>query len=325
MFTTELPHFTRLRRLRKSPATRTLIEETTLPRSALIAPLFLTDVDAFVGPIEALPGISRWTLSSILFEIDRLGQRGIDKIALFPLIDPEKKTDVGCEAWNEHGLIQTAIRTIKAQFPDVCLFSDVALDPYTTHGHDGIVSERGTIENDLTVDALVRQALSQAEAGADFVAPSDMMDGRVRAIRLALDAAGFSDVGILSYAAKYASSLYGPFRSALNTKLSFGDKKTYQLNPANAKEALREGREDEREGADLLMVKPALSYLDIIQTLSQSLDLPVGAYHVSGEYAMVMAAHQQGLLDARAVFHEHLLSIRRAGAHFIYTYAYDLL
>jgi len=294
-------------------------------KSSLIAPLFITDVDEFAGPIDPLPGINRLSLEELLNEIDHLGQTGIDKIALFPLISPQKKTEIGSEAWNDRGLIQTAIRSIKSSFPDVCIFSDIALDPYTTHGHDGIVTNGQEIDNDLTIEALKRQAISQAEAGADFVAPSDMMDGRVQEIRKALDHVGLSQTGILSYTAKYASSLYGPFRTAINTKLSFGDKRTYQMNPANKREALLEAMTDVQEGADLLMVKPALSYLDVIQTLSENTHVPVGAYHVSGEYAMVMAAHNAGYLHAPDVFREHLLSIRRAGASFIYTYAYRLV
>lgn len=315
----------RLRRLRKSGAIRSLVEETTLLKTSIIVPLFITDVASFIGPIDPLPGIQRYSLDGLLKEIDFLTRSGFDKLALFPLIDPSKKDPSGSEASNPNGLIQTALRAIKHRFPHVCLFSDIALDPYTTHGHDGIINSSQEIDNDLTVEALQQQALSHADAGADFVAPSDMMDGRVQAIRNTLDTNNFYNTGILSYTAKYASSLYGPFRTAINTTLSFGDKKTYQMNPANKKEAFHEALIDQDEGADLLMVKPALSYLDIIHTLSESSLLPVGAYHVSGEYAMVMAAHKAGYLDAPSVLREHLLSIKRAGASFIYTYAYQML
>jgi porphobilinogen synthase len=245
---------------------------------------------------------------------------GIGAIALFPVIPPAQKDAIGSESHNPNGLVPRAVKAIKAAFPDLLVFTDVALDPYTTHGHDGIVDEAGRILNDETVAVLTQQALAQAEAGADFVAPSDMMDGRVGAIRQALDAAGFWQTGILAYSAKYASAYYGPFRDALDSAPQFGDKKTYQMDPANRREALKEALLDLAEGADVLMVKPALAYLDIIWQLKAQTQLPVAAYNVSGEYAMVKAAAEQGWIDERAIVLETLLGMKRAGADWILTY-----
>ena len=316
--------FKRHRRLRSSQAIRETLRENRLFPSDIVAPLFVTENSSSAGPITALPGINRYTEDSLLSHIEQICNLGITKIALFPEIDPLKKSADGREAYNEHSLVHTLIKTIKSNFPELLIFADVALDPYTSHGHDGIF-HNSQIHNDLTVEALTYQALSLATAGADFIAPSDMMDGRIAAIRKTLDTNNFQNTGILSYTAKYASALYGPFRSAINTSLTFGDKKTYQMDPANKQEAIREAISDIEEGADLLMVKPALSYLDIIHTLKEKTNTPVGAYHVSGEYAMVMAAHNAGYLDGPAVLKEHLLSIKRAGATFIYTYAYSLI
>ncbi len=313
---------TRLRRNRKSAAIRRLVRETELLPSDLIAPLFVTEGQR--SAIASLPGIERLPLEDLLREVERVHRWGVQAIALFPVIDPALKSEEGEEAWNPNGLIPRAIRALKREFPEVCLIADVALDPYTSHGHDGVV-RNGEIDNDETVEHLVQMALVQADAGIDVVAPSDMMDGRVGAIREALDEAGFTATSILAYSAKYASSLYAPFRDALGTRLAFGDKRTYQMDPANVREALLEARLDEQEGADMLMVKPALFYLDVIAKLRAQTEKPIAAYHVSGEYAMVMAAHQLGYLDAPAVFREALLSIKRAGADMILTYSVSVL
>jgi porphobilinogen synthase len=314
----------RLRRNRKSAAIRNMLQETRLHPSDLIAPLFVMEGTCSSLPIHSMPGVCRWSLDLLMKKVDSLVTAGIEAIALFPTIDPMLRSASAEEAWNPNGLIPRAIQTLKAQFPHVCIFSDVALDPYTSHGHDGIVDESGEILNDETVQCLIEMALVHAGAGVDFIAPSDMMDGRVHAIRKALDDHGYSQVGILSYSAKYASSLYAPFRDALNVRLKFGDKKSYQLNPANRREAILESILDEEEGADILMVKPALFYLDVIANLRRETNRPIAAYHVSGEYAMVMAAAQAGYLNATDVFREALLSIKRAGADLIFTYATDL-
>jgi porphobilinogen synthase len=313
----------RLRRNRRTQAIRNLVEETELNAADLIAPFFLLDGQQLSTPIASMPGIERLSLDLLLPKIERLQENGIQSIAIFPTIDPAQKSNSAEEAWNPNGLTARAIRTIKRDFPTLCLIADVALDPYTTHGHDGLVNAAGDILNDETIECLIRMALSQAEAGIDLIAPSDMMDGRIGAIRSALDEAGHTNVGLLAYSAKYASSLYAPFREAVNVRLQFGDKKTYQLNPANVREALLEAQLDEQEGADILMVKPALFYLDVISKLRAQTNRPIAAYHVSGEYAMVMAAAQAGYLDAPKVFFEALLSIKRAGADMIFTYAID--
>lgn len=311
----------RLRRNRKSEAIRKMVQETHLTPHDLVAPFFLIEGEKKRQPIESLPGIERLSIDLALKEAKELHERGIQSIALFPVIDPSLKSPEATEAWNPDGLLSRAIREMKFALPSLCIMADVALDPFTSHGHDGLVNEKGIILNDETVERLIEMALMQARAGIDFVAPSDMMDGRVGAIREALDDEGFHDVGILAYSAKYASALYGPFRDALNVKLTFGDKKTYQMDPANWREALLEAALDEEEGADILMVKPASLYLDIIARLKEQTRRPVAAYHVSGEYAMVMAAHQAGWLNADKVFYETLLSIKRAGADLIFTYA----
>lgn len=322
MFVEKPKDFVRMRRLRTHPAIRSMVQETHLLVHSIIAPLFITDQDEFAGPISTMPGIERYTLTTILPHLEDIASKGIDKIALFPLIHPHLKSPNGDEAWNEAGLIPRAIATIRHHFPDICIFTDIALDPYTSHGHDGIVIDN-RIDNDKTLEALTKQAICHAHAGADYLAPSDMMDGRITTLRKALDAHNLHHIGLLSYAVKFASSLYSPFRDAIQTSLSFGDKKTYQMNPANTKEAIREALIDVDEGADMLMVKPALSYLDIISRISNATDMPTGAYHVSGEYAMVMAAHKDKILDGPSVLYEHLLSIKRSGAQFIYTYAYN--
>jgi len=311
----------RPRRNRRSPAIRQLVEETVLRPADFVVPFFIREGENKQDPIESLPGLFRLSIDHVLREAESLHKKGIPSIALFPVIDPSKKDLNGSAALDENGLIPRAIETLKREIPSLCLITDIALDPFTSHGHDGIVNTQGHIINDATVDILSQMASLYAAVGADIVAPSDMMDGRIGAIRKKLDLNGFQEVGILAYTAKYASSLYSPFRDALGSSLQFGDKKTYQMNPANCREAVREAHLNAAEGADMLMVKPALFYLDIIAKLRETVHLPLCAYHVSGEYAMVMAAHQNGWLDAPKVFHEALLSIKRAGADFIFSYA----
>lgn len=311
----------RLRRNRKSEAIRNMVQETHLNLSDLIAPIFVIEGKKAGVPILSMPGIERLSVDLAVKEAEELYDRGIRSIALFPVIDPYLKTPGAEEAWNPDGLLARAIYEMKSALPELCIIADVALDPFSSHGHDGLASDKGEILNDRTVECLVKMSLMQARAGVDFVAPSDMMDGRVGAIRKALDEEGFEGVGIIAYSAKYASALYGPFRDALGVKLLFGDKRSYQMDPANCKEALFEAALDEKEGADILMVKPASLYLDVITKLKKQIKRPLAAYHVSGEYAMVLAAHQAGWLDAGKVFYETLLSIKRAGADLIFTYA----
>lgn len=267
-----------------------------------------------------MPGSYRYTLDLLLKEVNEAWELGIPAIALFPLVAEEKKDNAGTESYNPEGLIQRTVRAIKQAIPDIMIITDIALDPFSSKGHDGIVSEEGEILNDETVEVLVKQAISHAQAGADIVAPSDMMDGRIGAIRQGLDEAGYTQVAILAYTAKYASAYYGPFRDALDSAPKFGDKKTYQMNPANSREALTELALDEAEGADIVMVKPALAYLDIIHLLRSATDLPVAAYNVSGEYAMIKAAGKMGWIDEKKVMLETLTSIKRAGADLILTY-----
>lgn len=311
----------RPRRNRRSDAIRRMIEETTLRADDLVAPFFLIAGASRKEEIPSLPGIYRMTIDHVIKEASHLHAKGIPSIALFPVIEPSAKDIQGSRALDPNGIIPNALRRIKKEIPSLCLITDIALDPYTSHGHDGIVNARGDVLNDPTVKLLCQMANLAAEAGADLVAPSDMMDGRVGAIRTTLDESSFEEVGILSYTAKYASSLYAPFRDIVGSKLQFGDKKTYQINPANAREALRQAVLDVEQGADMVMVKPALFYLDIISQLRSKVHVPICAYHVSGEYAMVMAAHKAGWLDAPSVFFESMLSIKRAGADFIFTYA----
>jgi porphobilinogen synthase len=311
----------RPRRNRRTLAIRGLVQETHLHPSQLVAPIFIVEGKAQKQIIASMPGVFRYSLDLLVKEVSTLYQLGIRAVDLFCYIPNEKKDDLGSEAIKEGNLLQQAIRFLKQEIPELCIMVDIALDPFTNHGHDGIVNEQGIIENDATLQVLGQMALLAAQAGADIVAPSDMMDGRVAYIRTALDFAGFSSIGILSYAAKYASALYGPFREALNSSPKFGDKKSYQMNPCNVREALLECQLDEVEGADMLLIKPALPYLDVIAKVRQVTTLPLGAYHVSGEYAMVMAAAQQGWVNANRVFEECLISIKRAGADFILTYA----
>ncbi|MGF1498779.1 MAG: porphobilinogen synthase [Elainellaceae cyanobacterium] len=309
----------RPRRLRRTDALRRMVRETVLTVDDLIYPLFVMEGEGLWEEVPSMPGCFRYSLDLLLDEVKVARDLGIGAIALFPLIPHHQKDNAGTESYNPEGLIPRAVRAIKQTVPDILVITDVALDPYSSEGHDGIVQD-GKILNDETVAVLVKQALVQAEAGADFVAPSDMMDGRVGAIRRALDAEGCINVGILAYSAKYASAYYGPFRDALDSAPKFGDKKTYQMDAANAREALKEVDLDIAEGADIVMVKPALAYLDIICRIKQHTNLPVAAYNVSGEYAMVKAAAQQGWIDERTVMLETLTSMKRAGADLILTY-----
>jgi porphobilinogen synthase len=310
----------RPRRLRYSPAIRRLVQETVLSVNDLIYPMFVMEGEGEPVPIPSMPGCFRYALDRLLVEIKTIAELGIPGIALFPVIPEHKKDDQGSESFNPDGLVQRTVKAIKSLVPDILIFTDVALDPFTTHGHDGLVDAQGRILNDETVDVLVKMAVSQAQAGADFVAPSDMMDGRVGAIRAALDEAGYTEVGILAYSAKYASAYYGPFRDALDSAPKFGDKKTYQMNPANSREALKEIELDIQEGADIVMVKPALAYMDVIYQVKMHTDVPVAAYNVSGEYAMVKAAAQNGWIDEKKIVLETLTAMKRAGADVILTY-----
>ena len=314
------PVIQRPRRLRRTPALRRMVEETQLTLNDLIYPLFVMEGEGQKVEVVSMPGSYRYSLDLLLKEIEDAYNLGINAIALFPLVAEAKKDNIGTESYNSEGLIQRTVRAIKQTIPDIVVITDVALDPYSSEGHDGIVGENGVILNDPTVEVLVKQALSHAEAGADIVAPSDMMDGRIGAIRKALDAAEYFDVGILAYSAKYASAYYGPFRDALDSAPKFGDKKTYQMDSANAREAIKEVALDIAEGADMVMVKPALAYLDIICEVKKTTNLPVAAYNVSGEYAMIKAAGQKGWIDEKKVMLETLTSMKRAGADLILTY-----
>ena len=309
----------RPRRNRQSAAVRGLVRETRLSAGQLILPLFITE-GSVDEPIASMPGCLRWSLDGLVREAQSAWEAGIRGMVLFPRIADALKTREAEEAWNDDGLVPRAVRALKQALPDLVILTDVALDPYNSDGHDGLVAADGKILNDETVVALCRQALCHARAGAVMVAPSDMMDGRVGALRTALDSAGFTDVGIMSYTAKYASACYGPFRGALDSAPKAGDKKTYQMDPANAREAVREAKLDEAEGADILMVKPAGFYLDIIHQLRSETNLPLAAYQVSGEYLMIKSACAAGWLDERKIVMESLTAIRRAGADMILTY-----
>ncbi len=309
----------RPRRNRKSDVIRGLCRETRLSKESLIYPLFIHDKE-INEPIDSMPGCMRWSINGILEEIADAQSVGINSIVLFPAIDDQLKSSGAEECYNEEGLIQRAIREIKKNFPETSVITDVALDPYNSDGHDGLVSGDGSILNDETVELLCKQSLSHARAGADIIAPSDMMDGRVAAIRTAMDNENFKDVSIMSYSAKYASAYYGPFRGALNSTPKSGDKKTYQMDPANVKEAVREAMLDIEEGADIVMVKPAGPYLDVVATLSDCIEIPIAAYQVSGEYLMIESACDAGWLDRRSVVLESLTGIHRAGASAILTY-----
>jgi porphobilinogen synthase len=315
------PH-NRPRRLRSQGFIRRLVSEHRLSVDDLIYPLFIVPGTGQRQAIASMPGIERLSVDQLLLEAQDCIALGIPAIALFPVLPDEAKSLDAHHAFDDEGLVQTAVRALKSQFPDLGVITDIALDPYTTHGQDGLMSEDGYILNDETVEVLMKQALSHARAGADIVAPSDMMDGRIGAIRQALEAHGFTNTLILSYAAKYASSYYGPFRDAVNSSKALGkaDKKTYQMDPANADEALREVALDLQEGADIVMVKPGLPYLDIIHQVKTHFQVPTFAYHVSGEYAMLKAACAQGWLQEEAAVMEAMLSFKRAGADAVLTY-----
>jgi porphobilinogen synthase len=309
----------RNRILRQSPAIRSMVAENLLTPRDFIAPLFIDEGRGVVYEIPSMPGYYRRSIDGTLKEIKELWDMGIRSVLLFIKAPDELKDNTGKEAWNEEGLMQRSIKAIKDAVPEMVVMTDVALDPYSSYGHDGIV-ENGEIVNDPTVEALVKMSLSHARAGADFVAPSDMMDGRIGAIREALEQNDFTRTGIMAYSAKYASCFYGPFRDALDSAPGFGDKKTYQMDYANRVEAIKEALMDEEEGADIIMVKPAMAYLDIIREVKNSVTLPVSAYHVSGEYAMIKAAAKMGWLSEDKAILESLTSIKRAGADLIATY-----
>ena len=309
----------RPRRNRKSPAVRAMMQETRLHPTDFIYPLFVREGKNVQEPIKSLPGVYRLSPDLILKQIEEAVALHIPAIALFPVIEAAQKDERGSYALRPDGILIPTIELIKREFPDVCLIADIALDPYTSHGHDGLVKD-GDVDNDTTVEVLAEMSVILARAGIDMVAPSDMMDGRVLAIRKALDKNDFSHVSVHAYTAKYASAFYGPFRDALSSQLSFGDKKSYQMNPANAREAIREAHLDLAEGADIIMVKPALPYLDIIARIKQEVALPISAYQVSGEYAMLKAADRLGWLDGKRALLESLIGIKRAGADMIFTY-----
>ncbi len=312
----------RLRRSRRTATLRRLVAESELGPADLIYPVFVLDGKKRREPVTSMPGVERKSIDNLIAELGEIQGLGIPAVALFPVIDAANKTLDGSECANPDGLVQRCVHEIKSAFPDIAVVTDVALDPYTTHGQDGIIDSSGYVLNDDTVEMLVRQALSHADAGADIVAPSDMMDGRIGAIRSELESRGHCNTLILAYAAKYASCFYGPFRDAVGSaaNLGSGDKSTYQMAPTNSDEALREIGLDIDEGADFVMVKPALPYLDIIRRASDAFDVPVFAYQVSGEYAMLKAAAANGWLDERDVVLESLRCIKRAGARAILTY-----
>jgi porphobilinogen synthase len=309
----------RPRRNRKSPAIRNMVRETTMSVDNLIYPLFMVDGKGIKQKISSMPGNFRWSLDTLLPEIEECMKLGLNSFVLFPAIEEALKDSAATYSYDDANFYLKAIREIKKQFPEACLMSDVAMDPYSSDGHDGFVQD-GIILNDETLSILAKMAVAQAEAGIDIIGPSDMMDGRIGYIREELDDAGFDQTSIMSYSAKYASAFYGPFRDALDSAPKAGDKKTYQMDPANKYEALIEAELDIEEGADFLMVKPALCYLDVIHILKERFDVPISAYNVSGECAMLHAAAQNGWLDYDSAMQEMLLSIKRAGADVILTY-----
>ena len=313
---------TRMRRMRHDDFSRRLMRETQLSVADLIYPVFVLEGEAVRQPVASMPSIERLSIDELLLDATEIHELGIPTIALFPVVPEESKSEDAREAFNPDGLAQRAVLALKQALPELGVITDVALDPFTTHGQDGLVDESGYVLNDETVAVLVKQALYHAEAGADIVAPSDMMDGRIGAIRKALEQANHRNTRILAYAAKYASSFYGPFRDAVGSaaNLAGGDKYSYQMDPANSDEALREVALDLEEGADMVMVKPGMPYLDIIRRVKDEFAVPTFAYQVSGEYAMLKAASQNGWLDEQAVVMESLLSIKRAGADAILTY-----
>lgn len=309
----------RPRRNRANAVIRSMVEETRLSVQDMLFPLFVMEGKQQKTEIKSMPGIYRYTNDLLLKEIEECVQLGIKSFALFPQVPESKKDSLATESYQSESLYLQSIHEISTRFPEISLLTDVAMDPYSSDGHDGVVRD-GQILNDETLPILAKMAIAQAQAGSRLIGPSEMMDGRVGYLRESLDEAGFSNVGIMSYTAKYASAFYGPFRDALESAPKFGDKKTYQMNPANRREALIELELDEAEGADFLMVKPALAYLDIISLLRENSHLPIAAYNVSGEYAMIKAAAQQGWLDGEKAMLECLLSIKRAGAQVILTY-----
>jgi porphobilinogen synthase len=309
---------TRLRRLRRTPVLRDLVRETRLGAGDLVLPLFVEEGLDGRAQIPTMPGVERLSLAAVVEEAGEAAALGIPGVLLFGI--PAHKDEEGSGAWDDEGVVQLAIRAIKRAHPGLLVIADLCLCEYTSHGHCGLLRADGSVDNDASVELLARTAVAQARAGADVVAPSDMMDGRVGAIRAALDEEGFADTPILAYSAKFASAFYGPFRDAADSTPAFGDRRGYQMDPANAREALREVRLDVEEGADMVMVKPALAYLDVVRRVRDETDLPVVAYNVSGEYAMVKAAAQAGYLDERATVLEVLTSIRRAGADIVITY-----
>jgi porphobilinogen synthase len=311
-----------MRRMRRDEFSRRLMRETQLTVDALIYPLFLVEGTRQRQSVASMPGVERLSVDELVRECDTLAKLAIPAIALFPSVPQDKKSLDAREAWNPEGIVQRAVRAVKKEFPALGIITDVALDPFTTHGQDGLIDDTGYVINDLTVETLVRQARSHADAGADVVAPSDMMDGRIGAVRQAFETAGLTHTRILAYAAKYASSFYGPFREAVGSagQLGGGNKYTYQMDPANSDEALREVALDIAEGADMVMVKPALPYLDIVHRVKERFGMPTFVYQVSGEYSMIMAAAANGWLDERAIALETLLAMKRAGADGILTY-----
>jgi porphobilinogen synthase len=308
---------TRLRRFRRTGRLRSLVRETRLDLDDFVQPLFVCPGEGLVEPLEGLPGIAQRSVDTTVDEVASLASRGVSKVLLFGI--PEEKDDEGSGAYDDEGIVQLSLRALRGRFPDVVLATDVCLCEYTSHGHCGVV-DGDEIDNDRSLDLLGRTAVSHAEAGADVICPSDMMDGRVGAIRAALDEAGFEQIPIVSYAAKYASAFYGPFRDAAESTPAFGDRRSHQLDPSNVREALRECALDVEEGADALIVKPALPYLDVVRAVRERFELPVGAYNVSGEYAMVKSAARAGWLDEREAAVESLTAIKRAGADFVVSY-----
>jgi porphobilinogen synthase len=309
---------TRLRRMRKTGALRDLVRETSLSPDHLVYPLFVTHGSDSREPIEAMPGIERLTISHLAAEAKEIASLGIPAVLLFGI--PADKDEAASGAYDPEGIVQLAVRAIKQAEPSLVVITDVCLCEYTSHGHCGVVRDDGQVDNDLTLELLARAAISHAEAGADAVAPSDMMDGRVGAIRNQLDSEGYGELPIIAYSAKFASAFYGPFREAAESTPAFGDRRGYQMDPANAREAVREAQIDVEEGADVVMVKPALPYLDVIARVRDAVPVPVAAYNVSGEYAAVKAAAERGWIDERAVVLEALTGIRRAGADIVITY-----
>ena len=307
----------RLRRTRQNEKLRSLVRETHLAIDQLIYPLFIAEDISEPHEVSSMPGINQWPLANLGREAERIASLGIPAVLLFGI--PREKDEVGSQAYDSQGIIQQAIRRLKAETPDLLVITDVCLCEYTSHGHCGVI-HNGYVQNDESLDLLARMALSHVEAGADLVAPSDMMDGRVGAIRSTLDEHGFSSAPIMAYSAKFASGFYGPFREAAGSTPQFGDRRAYQMDPANAREALREVDLDIAEGADIVMVKPAMAYMDVIRQVRDRCDLPIAAYNVSGEFAMIKAAAQNGWIDERRVTMEVLTGIRRAGADMIITY-----